>query len=695
MIEAAGHLGFNARAVKGPYEALLQVPTPAIAVVMNKEGRQHFVVLHRVRHSGVVIADPAQGIVRLTKDSFVKQWSGYLLLVEREEAAAMRPTTEAMPAWRRLLALLAYRKGLFCEGFLCAVLMSVLGIALSYFVQHLVDSVLVRGETQLLNGLGTGMLVVIGFRTCFGALRQRLLAEISRKVDLTLISAYMRHVLRLPANFFETRRAGEILSRLTDAQKIREAIGGAALTALVDVFLLGASLAVLWIHDVQLALISTMFVPALAGIVLGHHRSLKRRSSQLLESSAKLSAQMIEDIAGVETTKAFNFEQGRTSEGEVRLLDVVRSAFSLQRLSIRIETACTALVALAGVVVLWYGGHRVMAGLMTVGQLMFFYTLLGYVLDPLGRLSSVSLQLEESLVAIDRVYQIMELDVECKSDPSKARFRKMSQGIELRDVSFRYGCRSDVLKHVNLRIPAGATVAIVGESGSGKSTLLKLLMQFYLPTAGRILLDAVDYRDYDLLSYRSRIGMVSQEPFVFAGNIKQNIALGCAAANMEDIVRAARAAALDEFIETLPERYETQLGERGMNLSGGQRQRLAIARALLRKPELVIFDEATSHLDTATENVIRQSLASALADTTVLIVAHRLSTVMHADMVYVLNGGQVVEEGKHHELLNCPGAYAALWRSQFGESSENSHLAGFAAPASFNGRLNGATRHHA
>src|SRR5262245_57104409 len=304
-----------------------------------------------------------------------------------------------------------------------------------------------------------------------------------------------------------------------------------------------------------------------------------------------------------------------------------------------------------------------MAGALTIGELMFFYTLLGYLLGPLERLASVNLQIQEALVAIDRLYQVMDLEREPLED-EKVPFRGVGQAIELRDVSFRYGCRAKVLDQVNLRIPAGQTVAIVGESGSGKSTLLKLLLQFYQPTEGRMFIDGIDLKDFGLRSLRDGIGVVSQEPFIFNATLRENIALGRPEATLAEVIEAAKAAGLDQFIAGLPERYETIIGERGANLSGGQRQRLAIARALLRRPEILIFDEATSHLDAATERAIQENLRTAFAGKTVVLVAHRLSTIKHADHIYVLRQGRIAEEGNHRQLIGLGGRYAALCHSQ-------------------------------
>jgi ATP-binding cassette subfamily B protein len=666
LAKAAERLGFSAKAVKGPYEAIAKVPLPAVAHVKTEEGLGHFVVLYRAGKRTVVVADPARGMRKQNRAEFEASWTGCLLLLTPNPmpATAQASSAPASP-WRRFVGLVLCQRSILAEAFCCALLMTLLGISTSYFVQHLVDSVLVRGETRLLNGLAIGMLLLVVFRTLFGLIRQYLLAHVARKVDLTLIASYTRHILALPMRFFEMRRVGEILSRVNDAAKVREAISGATLTLVVDGVLVSLSLVVLWLYDAPLAAVATLFVPLLVGSVLVHHPAVKRRSHEAMENAARLSAHLVEDISSVETVKAFGLEQTRAEEGESRLVRFVQNIFSLQSLGISMSSTGTLVTGAAGIVILWFGGHRVIDGALTIGQLMFFYTLLGYLLGPLERLASVNLQLQDALVAVDRLNQVMDIEAEAFDAKARARFSGIRQSVELRGVSFKYGCRANVLDNLSFRIPAGQTVAIVGESGCGKSTLLKLLMRFHDPTEGQILIDGVDARDLDLQSLRAGIGLVSQDPFIFNGTIHENIALAHPAATMRDVIAAARAAGLEEFITQLPERYETVIGERGANLSGGQRQRLAIARALLRNPDLLIFDEATSHLDTATERAIQQSLKSALANKTVILVAHRLSTIRQADAIYVMDHGRVVEAGSHDELIQQEGRYAALWRAQF------------------------------
>ncbi len=665
LLEAAEKLGFSARAVKGPWKALSEVPLPAIAHVTTEEGLGHFLVLHRVRKHSIVAADPARGIVRPSRKEFCERWTGYLLLLVPEKVAWYRQEGSTPPSpWSRFLALLRPQASILAEAFFCALLMTVLGLSTSFFIQHLVDSVLVHRQWSLLNALALGMLALVVFRTVFGALRGYLLVHIGRKVDLTLISSYTRHILSLPLRVFETRRIGEMLSRVNDAVKVREAVSGTTLTAVVDGTLVILSGTVMFAYDWPLAFVACAFVPALVLTTAAHHRPIKHLSRETMEKAAALQAHLVEDIAAVDTIKAYGLERSRSDESDDSLVKVLRSLFSFQMLGLSLNSWAMLIAGVAGIAVLWFGGQRVMAGALTLGQLMFFYSLLAAMLEPLQRLASVNMQVQEAFVAIDRLHQIMDLELEDFDGERKACFQGVKRAIEFRGVSFQYGCRSKVLDGVDLEIPARSTVAIVGESGSGKSTMLKLLMRFYDPVEGSITVDGLDMRDYGLRSLRSKVALVSQDPFLFAGTIADNIRIGRPQASVQEVIEAAHAAGLEEFIAKLPQRLETTVGERGANLSGGQRQRLAIARALLLRPEVLIFDEATSHLDTMTERAIQATLETALAGKTVIFVAHRLSTIQKADVIYLLHEGRVLERGSHRDLVQRDGRYAALWRSQ-------------------------------
>jgi len=665
LVKAGERLGFSCRAVKGTYDALARLPLPAILHSRTPQGFGHYIVLHRVTKRGVIVADPARGIERLTRAELEQRWTGnLLLLVPARKLDASATGGAALTPARRFMHLLLLYRPILVEAFVCAMLMTALALGTSFFLQHLVDSVLVRNDRSLLHAFGIGMLLFVVFRTLFGALRQYLLAHIGRQASLALVADYTRHILFLPLRFYEMRRVGEILSRIQDAAKVRDAISGVTLTAVVDGTMVLITVCVLWLYDTNLALVATLFVPLLLISVVAHHPAARRRSRLAMEQTAELAAHLNEDVSGVETVKALGREDARAEEGESRLVKVVQSSFAIQKLNVSASAIAGLVTGIAGIVVLWYGGLRVMAGALSIGELMFFNSLLGYLLSPLERLASVNLTIQDALVAVDRLYQVMDLDLEQPPDSRRAQLAPLRSAIELRDVSFQYGSRAKVLDKISLTIPAGKTIAIVGESGSGKTTILKMLMRFHDPTEGQLLFDGVDARDLDTPSVRSRVAIVSQEPFIFTGTIRENIAMARPDASLADIMRAALLAGLGDVIEKLPQRLDTMIGERGANLSGGQRQRLAIARALIAEPDLLIFDEATSHLDTATERAIQNTLKTALAGRTVVIVAHRLSTVRDADTIYLLDGGKIAERGSHAQLLRLGGKYAALVGAQ-------------------------------
>jgi ATP-binding cassette subfamily B protein len=690
LLRGAETLGFSAMGVRAHYEHLNQVPLPAIAHTKNDENLGHYVVVHQVRHDRVTIGDPRHGLEKLGREEFCKRWSGHLLVLVPGSNAVPQGGKTTRPLLR-FFEVLRPHLPLLGETVFCAILMTVLGVCTSFFVQHLVDSILVRSEGKLLNALGVGMLLIVLFRALFGVVRDYLLAHISRQIDLTLISGYIRHILGLPLAFFELRHVGEIFSRVSDTVKIRDAISGAAGTAAMDGPLVLLLLAVLWIYDAPLAFVATAFAPLLVVAVLLHHPASVRRTLDAMEKSEHLGSHLIETISGADTVKAFGAEHMRCQGAELRLARVVQAVFKLQKLTISTQAIGTLLTAVAAIAVLWYGGHRVMQGALTVGQLMFFYSLVAFLMEPLQRLAAVNLKIQDALSAANRLYQVMDLEREAVGKPRQLRFQTVRRGIELIDLSFRYGSRRNVLEQVRLEIPRGKTIAVVGESGSGKSTLLKLLMGFYAPTEGRILIDGTDLADFDLASLRSRIGVVTQQPFLFSKTIWENIALGRPEAVFEEVQEAARLAGLDEFIAGLPDRYETMVGERGVNLSGGERQRLAIARALLCQPEILILDEATSHLDTRTERAIQMNLRTICRDKTVVVVAHRLSTIRDADLIYLLHQGRLVEQGTHAELMARDGRFAVLWHAQIDGAELSSETADSTAWIGSKANGNGAT----
>lgn len=674
---AAERLGFEATGVRAQFENLLdEVNYPCIAHVINDRGLGHFVVLYKAGEKEVLVADPGAGLETWDKEKFLQRWRihqpspedddkdpyGALLLLA--PTARLHGMDGVKSKWDRLWAVLRPRLPLVGEALLCALLATLLALGSSFFIQVLVDHVLVHEKASLLNGLALGMALLLVFRLAFGFLRQYLLVHLAQKIDLELILAYYGHLLKMPMRFFRTRRVGEILSRINDAQKIRALVQGTTLALLLDVTMFVFAVAVMFYYHWKLTLIVCAALPVFALVVWLMNRPVQKVERKLMEQSADLEAHLVESISGIGTLKSFAAEDSAKRKTEEGFVKVIRTGFRGAMLGAQMGIVGTLLSAGTGLFVLVYGGHQVIAGTLSMGQLMFFNSLLGYLLGPMERLAEMNVTVQEALIALDRLGETLDLDPEQKPDAKGYAPEKVRGEFAIEGLTFSYGHREPVLKTISLKIPAGTTVALVGESGSGKTTLANLLARFDDPSEGRILLDGIDLRDWDLHALRREMGVVPQETFLFRGKVRENIALGAPQAKLNEIMEAAKRANAHDFISKMPERYESLIGERGMDLSGGQRQRLAIARALLHDPTILILDEATSNLDSEAEFAIQKTLDEVKRGRTTILIAHRLSTVMHADRIVVLHEGEVAEHGSHGELMRRKGRYYQMWRRQ-------------------------------
>jgi ATP-binding cassette subfamily B protein len=657
LATAAEACGLSATAIRATTGHLDQIALPAIA---HWKGI-HFVVLYQVTSQEVVIADPATGLVRLTVQQFAEGWTGYLLMLKPTPELA--GVEERTPSIARFLPLLRPHRTLLFEVFLAAFLVQLLGLASPVFMQVIVDRVLVHQNVGMLNVMLIGMLLVAVFQAATTALRQYLMLHTARRIDLEMVTAFYRHLLALPIRYFEDRRVGDILKRFGENEKIRELLTGRAVSVALDCLMIVIYVGVMFFYNTKLALAALAFMPAYGALTLLVTPIMKRQSRESFQRSAEAESHLVESVTAIGTVKAGSVERRTRWKWEGLMLKALQVEFRGAITNISAQSIATVLQALNTTVLLWYGAHLVIGRELSVGQLMAFHALAANVTRPIISLIDLWHDVQEVNIALERLSDVFDATPE--EDHARGHLVQLPPivgHITFERVTFRYtaGAEREALHGINLTIHPGQRVALVGPSGAGKTTMGNLLLRFHDPTEGRILIDGFDLRHVSPSSLRPQIGVVPQDVFLFAGTIRENIALSAPDAPLTEVIAAATLAGAHDFVSHLPLGYETVIGERGQGLSGGQRQRIAIARALFGNPCLLILDEATSALDTDSERAIQDSLNRMLKDRTTLIIAHRLSTVRDADLIVVLDQGRIVESGGHDELLRNGGLYASL-----------------------------------
>ncbi|MEM8808253.1 MAG: peptidase domain-containing ABC transporter [Cyanobacteria bacterium P01_G01_bin.38] len=657
----AESIGFNSRPVKASLSQLANQPLPAI---VHWEGK-HYVVVYAVTNQRVIVADPAIGQRTLSPADFKAGWTGYALLLM--PTAFFRETPESTTPFWQFFELMKPHRLIMFEILIASICIQLFGLVTPIFTQLILDRVVVQRSQLTLLAVGLGLVIFGLFQVAMTGLRQYLLDHTANRVDLALIVGFIRHAMRLPLGFFESRYVGDIVARVQENRKIERFLTGEALSILLDLLTVFIYVGLMFWYSWKMALLALAIFPPFLVLALLATPFLRRVSREIFNAYANENSYLIEALSGVRTVKSMAVEQRVRWHWEELLHQEVKKSFVGQVIGNRLQIVSNTIETLATTGLLWFGAWLVIQNELTIGQLVAFNMLLGNVIGPFQRLTVLWNQFQEVVIAVERINDVLD------AEPEEDWLTDVRQGlpsirghIQFDQVTFRYHPDSDtnVLENLSFEVQPGQMVALVGRSGSGKTTISKLLLGLYPPTDGRILVDDYDLSTLAMQSFRQQVGVVDQDTFLFGSTIRENIGLGHPDLPLDAIVEAATLAGADEFIRQLPMGYETQIGEGGGMLSGGQRQRLAIARALLGNPRVLILDEATSHLDAESERIIQQNLNQILQDRTTLVIAHRLSTIRNADLILVLDRGILVESGTHEALMARRGHYCYLNQQQ-------------------------------
>ncbi len=572
-----------------------------------------------------------------------------------------------MKQFLRLIGYLKPYRVRLAAAFVCAALVAGLSGAYAWLVRPVLDGIFIDKDETLLIVLPLAILAVAVLKGVFSYGQNYLMNYVGNQVITDIRQALFGQLLRLPVGFHDANTSGRLVSRvINDVNLMANAVAG----VLKDIFQQGltflAMLGVIFYQNWELAALSIVVIPLSAYTMVRMGQRLRNLATRGQERIGDMASLLQESLAGIRMVKAFGREETETLRFKASNKAFLRTTMKAIQVS-SLGSSHMEVIGVIGVAgIVWYGGYLVIHDAMTPGAFFSFLAAMFMAYTPIRKLSGANNTIQQALSAAERVFEVLDLDTEQDRDRGHVELSPITRALEFKGVTFRYERHGlDALSEIDLSIQAGETVAFVGSSGSGKTTLVSLVPRFYEPTEGRILIDGVDIRDCTLRSLRAQIGIVSQDVVLFDESVALNIAYGRPDATTDDIVRAAKLAYAHEFIERLPSGYDTLIGERGVKLSGGERQRLAIARAILRDPAILILDEATSALDTESERVVQMALSNLMRNRTTLVIAHRLSTIQNADRIVVLDRGRIVEIGSHETLLRHNGLYKRLHAMQF------------------------------
>lgn len=662
LLRAAKHLGLKAGLLKTTWGRLQGTPLPAMA--KRTDGR--YVVLAKVEEEKVLVHDPVEARpLVLSREQFEAIWTRELLLFTKR--AHVRPQDLKFDFTWFIPAIITYRR-FFGEVLIASFFLQLFALLTPLFTQVVIDKVLVHKGFTTLHVLAIGMIMLAVFEALLGGLRTYLFSHTTNRIDVSLGARLFRHILALPISYFEARRVGDTVARVRELEQIRQFLTSHSVTVVLDVVFTVVFLAVMWFYSPTLTLVVLASLPVYALLAVAVTPAIRARLHEKFHRGAENQAFLVEAVTGIQTVKAMAVEPPLVRRWEEQLAGYVQASFRATSMMTIAGQSATYVQKVTTVAVLWLGAYRVIEGGLSIGQLIAFNMLSAQVTGPVLRLVNLWQEFQQVGISVQRLGDVLNTQPEPSYNPNRTTLPHVKGHVRFEEITFRY--RPDgpeVIRKLSLALEPSQVIGIVGRSGSGKSTIAKLLQRLYVPERGRILVDGVDVAQVDPAWLRRQVGVVLQENFLFNGSVRSNIALTDPGLAMEQVIQAAKSAGAHEFIMELADGYDTIIGEHGCTLSGGQRQRIAIARALVANPRILILDEATSALDYESEALIQRNMAEIGKGRTVLVIAHRLSTVRSAHRIYVIDKGEIVEEGSPEELLRTGGLYARLHTHQIGK----------------------------
>lgn len=548
----------------------------------------------------------------------------------------------------------------------CIVLAAGANLYMPWIIKDMIDKVLMERDMAMLNLIAGGIIVVFFFRGVFYYGQSYLVSFVGQRVVIDIREALFEKFQRMPLAYFDRHQTGEIMSYVTnDVQALQNALVDKLIEFVTEASILIGSIVLMFYLDWKLTLITLITVPLVGQAMKIFGRKLKKSGTVIQERLADINSLLQESIAAVRVVKSFVRERYEIERFRRQNELNFQAEMKNVQLSSLLTPTVEFLAAITVTIILWIGGYEVVQGEITAGSLVAFLTYAVNLANPVKRIGRIYGAVQRAMAAADRVFDVIDMEETIHDKEGAVPLPEIEGRVAVKDVSFSYKEGAPALSHVSLEASPGQLVAFVGPSGAGKSTIANLIPRFYEVNEGVIEIDGHDVRDVTLDSLREQIGIVPQETMLFSSSVRENIRYGRLDATDEEIEEAARAANAEEFILQLPQGYETKIGERGLNLSGGQRQRIAIARAILKNPRILILDEATSALDTESEKIVQAALDKLMVGRTSFAIAHRLSTIFNADCIYVIDGGCIVEQGTHAELLAAGGLYSTLYNIQF------------------------------